>query len=148
MSKKASHRIISGAHVILFSRRPLALRAFFKDKLGWRFEDAGGGWLIFALPPAELAVHPTRGRPKHELYFMCDDIHDTVAALRARGIRHTAKIEDQGWGLVTELRLPDGGGIGLYEPRHATPLRRKAAKKGRDSSHRAKARQRKPIPKA
>jgi len=106
--------MISGAHAILFSEDADADRAFFKDVLKFDHVDAGGGWLIFALPPAELAVHP--GPDKHQLYLMCDDIHATAAELGLTG-----EISDQGWGLVTSLKLPGGGELGLYEPKHPTP---------------------------
>jgi predicted enzyme related to lactoylglutathione lyase len=84
--------------------------------------DAGGGWLIFAAPPAELAAHPSEGDPRHELYLMCDDIEATVAALTARGVELSGEITDAGWGLLTAIRLPGGGELGLYEPRHPSPL--------------------------
>lgn len=90
--------------------------------LGFEAVDAGGGWLIFALPPSELAVHPTDGEPKHALHLMCDDIHATVAALTARGAEFTRPVSDEGFGLMTALAIPGGGELGIYEPRHASPL--------------------------
>jgi hypothetical protein len=106
--------MITGAHAILFSQDAEADRAFFKDVLKFDHVDAGRGWLIFALPPAELAVHP--GPEQHQLYLMCDDIRATAAELGLTG-----EISDMGWGLMTSLRLPGGGELGLYEPKHPTP---------------------------
>ncbi len=114
--------MITGAHAIVFSRDADADRAFFRDVLGWRYADAGGGWLIFALPPAEVAVHPTQDPEHHELYLMCDDVAATVEELRARGVEVTQPVSDRGFGLVTAIRLPGGGELGLYQPRHPTPL--------------------------
>ena len=84
--------------------------------------QAGGGWLIFALPPAELAVHPADGAGRHELYLMCDDIHATLAELRGKGAEVARDVSDQGWGLLAAIRLPDGGELPIYEPRHPSPL--------------------------
>ena len=97
-------------------------RAFFAETLGFSSVDAGGGWLIFALPPAELAVHPTDGESRHELYLMCDDIRSTIADLKAAGVEIDEEVTDQRWGLVTSLIMPGGSRLGLYEPRHASPL--------------------------
>jgi hypothetical protein len=109
--------VITGSHVIVYSRDAEADRAFFRDVLKYPHVDAGGGWLIFKLPPAEVAVHPAEGQPKHELYLMCDDVTATVADLAAHGVA-CAEVTDQGWGLLTHLVLPGGGEVGLYEPRH------------------------------
>ena len=114
--------MIEGVHAIVFGPDAEAARAFFRDTLGLGGVDAGGGWLIFALPPAEVAVHPTDGEPSHELYLMCRDINATVEALEAKGVEFTEPVADQGWGLVTRLKIPGGGDIGLYEPRHPSPL--------------------------
>jgi predicted enzyme related to lactoylglutathione lyase len=84
--------------------------------------DAGGGWPIFALPPAELAVHPADGASRHELYLMCDDIRATLAELRARGVEVAQDVSDRGWGLLATIRLPDGSEFPVYEPRHPSPL--------------------------
>jgi catechol 2,3-dioxygenase-like lactoylglutathione lyase family enzyme len=111
--------VITGAHAIVFSADPDADRAFFRDVLGFEHVDAGGGWLIFALPPAELAVHP--GEARHELYLMSDDVAATVAELRDQGVEIVREVSDQGWGLLTAIRLPGGGELGLYEPRHPVP---------------------------
>jgi catechol 2,3-dioxygenase-like lactoylglutathione lyase family enzyme len=118
--------VITGVHEIIFTADPDSARAFFRDTLGLDSVDAGGGWLIFALPPAEVAVHPADGEPRQELYLMCDDIHATVEDLRARGIEFTREITDERWGLTTALKLPGGGQLGLYEPRHPSPSSRPA----------------------
>jgi catechol 2,3-dioxygenase-like lactoylglutathione lyase family enzyme len=109
--------MITGAHVILYSRDADADRAFFQDVLKYPHVDAGGGWLIFKLPPAEVAVHPAEGEPSHELYLMCDDVTATVDDLKAKGVA-CGDVSDEGWGLLTSIRLPGGGDLGLYEPRH------------------------------
>ena len=114
--------MINGLHAVVFSKDADGARSFFRDVLGLTSVDAGGGWLIFALPPAELAVHPTDGEPQHELYLMCDVINATVEELQGKGIRFTAPVSDQGWGLLTSLEMPGGGELGLYEPRHPSPL--------------------------
>jgi catechol 2,3-dioxygenase-like lactoylglutathione lyase family enzyme len=114
--------MITGVHAIVFSEDAARARAFLAETLGFSSVDAGGGWLIFALPPAELAVHPTDGQPHHELFLMCDDIHSTVAELKAAGVEIDEEIADQRWGLVTSLTMPGGSQLGLYEPRHASPL--------------------------
>lgn len=103
-------------------RRAEKVRAFFADVLGLSSADAGGGWLIFVLPPAELAVHPADGDGRHELYLMCDDIHATLAELRDKGVEVARGVTDQGWGLLAAIRLPDGGELPIYEPRHRSPL--------------------------
>jgi catechol 2,3-dioxygenase-like lactoylglutathione lyase family enzyme len=113
--------MITGAHAIVFSEDAEALRAFFRDVLGFPSVDAGGGWLIFALPPAELAAHPADESGRHELYLMCDDVEATVGELERKGAEFTGPIEDEGFGLVTSIRLPGGGRLGLYEPRHPMP---------------------------
>ena len=112
--------MISGAHVILYSADAEADRAFLKDVLGLGHIDAGRGWLIFALPPAELAVHPTQGEPRHELYLMCDDIKRMLRRLEQRGAEVSRSVSDQGWGLLAGVRLPSGAELPLYEPRHPT----------------------------
>ena len=109
-------------HAIVFSPAAEKVRAFFADVLGLRSVDAGGGWLIFALPPAELAVHPADGEGRHELYLMCDDIHATLAELRGKGAEVAQDVSDQGWGLLAAIRLPDGLEFPIYQPRHASPL--------------------------
>jgi len=113
--------MITGAHVILSSTDPDADRAFLRDVLRFPHVDAGRGWLIFALPPAEVAVHPAETSGAHELYLMCDDVEATVAELTAKGVEFTGPVSDQGWGRLTGIRLPGGGEVGLYEPRHPVP---------------------------
>jgi catechol 2,3-dioxygenase-like lactoylglutathione lyase family enzyme len=112
--------VITGAHVILYSRDAEADRAFLRDLLGLPHVDAGGGWTIVQLPPAEVAVHPAGASGAVELYLVCDDVERTVADLLARGVTVLEPVADQGWGLVTALGLPGGGRIGLYEARHPT----------------------------
>jgi catechol 2,3-dioxygenase-like lactoylglutathione lyase family enzyme len=115
--------LITGAHAIIFTRDAEAARTFLRDVLGLRSVDAGGGWLIFALPPAELAAHPTDGEGHHELYLMCDDIAVTVEELKRKGAEFTRPITDEGWGLITALAIPGGGELALYEPKHPSPLK-------------------------
>jgi predicted enzyme related to lactoylglutathione lyase len=113
--------VITGAHSIIYSADPDGVRAFFRDVLELPSVDAGGGWLIFALPPGEVAAHPTQGTGRHELYLMCDDIHATANELGAKGVELSGPITEERWGLVTAIRLPGGVELGLYEPRHPTP---------------------------
>lgn len=120
--------MISGAHAILYSKKPDRDRAFLRDVLGLPWVDAGRGWLIFGLPPAEVAVHPA-ANASHELFLMCDDIDAFVAAMAQRRLRCTA-VEDQGWGRLVRLTLPGGGTIGVYEPRHARPKAARVVAKG------------------
>jgi catechol 2,3-dioxygenase-like lactoylglutathione lyase family enzyme len=114
--------VITGVHAIVFSPEAEKVRAFLTDVLGLSSVDAGGGWPIFALPPAELAVHPADGAGRHELYLMCDDIDDTLAELRAKGVEVAREVSDRGWGLLAAVRLPDGGELSVYQPRHPSPL--------------------------
>jgi hypothetical protein len=113
--------MIHGAHVILHSMDAQADRAFFRDVLRWPFVDAGHGWLIFALPPAEIATHPSEDNDTHELYLMCDDVRAFVEEMKAKNVECSA-IEEQRWGSITRLTLPGGGKLGVYEPKHASPL--------------------------
>jgi hypothetical protein len=115
--------MIIGSHVILYSRDSAADRALLRDVLKLEHVDAGGGWLIFALPPAELAVHPGRSRKQHELYLMCDDIKAFMREMKAHGLECT-DVSEQRWGLLTQLNLPGGGKLGAYEPRHARVARK------------------------
>jgi predicted enzyme related to lactoylglutathione lyase len=115
--------VITGMHAIVFSSQAEKVRAFFADVLGLPSADAGRGWLIFALPPAELAVHPADGQSRHELYLMCDDIQATLAELRGKGAELAQDVSDQGWGLLAAIRLPDGSEFPIYEPRHPSPPR-------------------------
>jgi hypothetical protein len=112
--------LINGAHSIIYSKSPEADRAFLRDVLGLPHVDVGDGWLIFGLPPAEVAVHPSTENDVHELYFMCEDVEALVAALGKRGIRCGA-VQAMGWGLLTQVTLPGGGKLGIYQPRHARP---------------------------
>ncbi|MGZ4589735.1 MAG: VOC family protein [Actinomycetes bacterium] len=110
--------MINGGHVVIYSADPEADRAFFADVLAYPHVDAGGGWLIFKLPPAEIAVHPADGAESHEFFFMCDDIDVTVRELTAKGVAFSRPITEERWGRLTRFRLPGGGELGLYEPRH------------------------------
>lgn len=112
---------ITGVHALLYTSEPEALRATLRDVFGWDHVDAHGGWLIFALPPAELGVHPAEA-PSHELTLMCDDLEGTVAALRDKGIEFKGDVEDQGFGRVITMVLPGSVDVLLYEPRHATAI--------------------------
>jgi hypothetical protein len=131
--------MITGAHSVIYSAKADADRAFFRDVLGLAHVDVGGGWLIFSLPPAEVAVHPSDKNDEHELYLMCDDIEAFVAAMKTRQIS-CAPVRDQGWGLLTELTLPGGGSIGVYQPRHARP----DAMSGSKTRHKAR-KSRRPV---
>jgi catechol 2,3-dioxygenase-like lactoylglutathione lyase family enzyme len=113
--------MINAVHSILFARDPDATRAFFADILELDSVDAGGGWLIFALPPAELAVHPAEEGGRHELYLMTDDLEATLARLRERGVTVSGEPSDQGWGVVAAIDVPGFGSLGIYEPRHPVP---------------------------
>jgi catechol 2,3-dioxygenase-like lactoylglutathione lyase family enzyme len=120
--------MIGGAHILIYAEDPAKARAFLRDVLGWENVDAHDGWLIFALPPAELGVHPAENEPgalangSHELFLMCHDIEQAVAGLKAKGAEFADEIADRGFGRITHLRIPGAGTIGLYEPRHASPL--------------------------
>ena len=110
--------LISGAHVLIYSRDAAADRAFFKTVLRLDSVDSGGGWLIFALPPAEVALHPTEEQDHHELYLLCEDIEATAQELERRGVPLRRPFDEARWGRVTEITLPGGGRIGLYQPKH------------------------------
>jgi predicted enzyme related to lactoylglutathione lyase len=114
--------VITGVHAIVFTKDPPAVRAFFADVLALPSVDAGGGWPIFALPPAELAVHPSDADGHQQLYLMCDDLEATITELEGKGVVLTSPITDVGWGFMTRLRLPDGSDLPLYEPKHPSPL--------------------------
>ena len=127
--------MIFGTHLLLYSRDPEADRAFFRDVLGLAHVDSGGGWLIFRLPPAEMGVHPaeqnlTQAHAGHDLatgtlYFMCDNLAQTLDGLAARGFSHTG-LQEAEWGIATSIRLPGGANLGLYEPRHEVMVNRTA----------------------
>jgi catechol 2,3-dioxygenase-like lactoylglutathione lyase family enzyme len=112
--------MISGAHVVIYSRDAEADRTFLRDVLGFPHVDVGHGWLIFALPPSEVAVHPAETGGSEQLYLLCDDLDATMAVLADKGVACGA-IETPRWGKVTQINLPGGGKLGLYEPRHARP---------------------------
>ena len=117
--------MITGVHALIYSPEAEQVRAFLRDVLRWPSVDAGGGWPIFAMPPAEIAIHPTgdgSAGVRQELYLMCDDLDATVAELATRGIELARPIERQSWGVATAIRLPGGGELGLYQPRHPTAL--------------------------
>ena len=118
---------IIGTHALLYTSEPDAVRALFRDVFGWRHVDAGHGWLVFALPPAELGIHPAEGPTfesgvRHQLSFMCDDIHETIADLRSKGIQVRGEPQDEGYGITTSIVLPGGLDVMLYEPRHDTAI--------------------------
>src|SRR5439155_8247916 len=117
--------MINGAHVILYSKDAEADRAFFKDVLGFHHVDAGHGWLIFALPPAEVACHPAEENDQHELYLMCEDLKTIMSALDAKGI-HCSDVQEPPWGSLTMITLPGGGKLGLYQPKHPTAAKLKS----------------------
>ena len=112
---------IHGAHVIVYSKDAEADRAFFRDVLKYPHVDAGHGWLIFALPPAELAVHPSDENDVHEFYLMCDDVQSLIAEMKSKNVECSA-IDEQRWGSITRVTLPGGGKIGIYQPKHASPI--------------------------
>ena len=112
--------MLSGAHSIIYSKNPDADRAFLRDVLKLPHVDVGHGWLIFGLPPAEIAVHPSDTNDVQELYLMCDDIEAFVAAMKTHDIT-CDPVKNQGWGLLTQIMLPGGGKLGIYQPRHARP---------------------------
>jgi predicted enzyme related to lactoylglutathione lyase len=118
--------VIAAAHVLIYADDAEKARAFFRDVIGWEHVDAHDGWLIFALPPAELGFHPTRDETppsgRHELFLMCRDIEQTVAELKEKGVELTKPIEDEGFGLVTAIEVPGAGQIQIYQPKHASPL--------------------------
>lgn len=120
--------MIDGSHVIIYSKDSDADRDFFRDVLGYPYADAGHGWLIFALPPAEVAFHPSESGGSHELYLMCDDMQRFLGEMRARGVPVAAPSE-QRWGVLTQVTLPSGGKLGVYEPRHASPLKARPSRK-------------------
>lgn len=115
---------ITGVHAIIFTPEAERVRAFLRDVLELAYVDAHDGWLIFALPPAEVAVHPADDVNRHELFLMCDDIHATVAELERRGVAMTGPVSEESFGLLTAIAMPDGGRLQLYQPTHASPIRR------------------------
>ena len=122
--------MIIGAHAILYSKDPDADRAFLRDVLGLPHVDVGGGWLIFGLPPSEVAVHPAEASGRHELYLMCEDVEAFVREMASRNVV-CGPVTDLRWGLLTEVVLPGGGKLGVYQPRHARPPEMNADRGGR-----------------
>jgi catechol 2,3-dioxygenase-like lactoylglutathione lyase family enzyme len=114
--------MINGAHVVVYSKNAEADRAFFRNVLHFPFVDAGHGWLIFALPAAEAAFHDARKNDQHELYFMCDDIEGTLQELKSKNVE-VSKVKEERWGRLATFTLPGGGRIGIYQPKHPSPLR-------------------------
>jgi catechol 2,3-dioxygenase-like lactoylglutathione lyase family enzyme len=119
--QKRRNFMISGAHMIVYSKDAEADRAFFRDVLGFESVDAGHGWLIFAMPPAEAAFHPSDANDVHELYFMCEDLKVEMAALAEKGVR-CSDVQEVRWGSITKIQLPGGGKVGLYQPKHPTAI--------------------------
>jgi catechol 2,3-dioxygenase-like lactoylglutathione lyase family enzyme len=113
--------MISGAHMIIYSKDAEADRAFFRNVLGFASVDAGHGWLIFAMPSAEAAFHPSDANDVHELYFMCEDLKAEMAALAEKGVR-CSDVQEARWGSITKIQLPGGGKVGLYQPKHPTAI--------------------------
>ena len=120
--------MIFGMHTILYSKNAEAVSAFFRDILEFRSVDAGRGWLIFAAPPSEIAVHPVEGPGYAELYLMCKNLESTVKLLQKKGVEFASPITDQRWGRLTHIRLPDGQTLGLYQPSHLLAIRSNSAK--------------------
>jgi catechol 2,3-dioxygenase-like lactoylglutathione lyase family enzyme len=114
--------MIFGTHIIIYSKDAEADRSFLRDVLGFASVDAGRGWLIFALPPAEAAVHPAEENGRHELYFLCEDLQAEIAALTAKGVQ-CSEVHDERWGSITKIKLPGGGEVGLYQPKHPIALK-------------------------
>ncbi|MGD0841512.1 MAG: extradiol dioxygenase [Candidatus Acidiferrales bacterium] len=125
--------MINAAHIVIFSKNAEADRAFFRDVLKFSAVDAGRGWLIFAMPPAEAAFHDSEINTKHELYFMCDDIAATLKDLKAKNVDVSA-VHEERWGKMATFTLPGGGKIGVYEPKHRSPLKFKRRTKKRGAS--------------
>jgi len=114
--------MITGVHALLYAENAEKVRAFFRDKLELSSVDAGGGWLIFKLPPAELGIHPAEDEGHHELYLLCDDLKVTMAELSAKGVEFSGQIHEAPWGTVTSILLPGGGSLGLYQPKHSLAI--------------------------
>jgi hypothetical protein len=113
---------VTGVHTLIYTSEPEAVRAIFRDVFGWEHVDAGDGWLIFKLPPAELGVHPAKPLHSRDLSLMCDDLEATMAELRTRGIEFEGEPTDEGYGIVVTMLLPGGAEVALYEPRHPTAI--------------------------
>ena len=128
--------MIIGAHSIIYSANPEADRAFLRDVLELTSVDVGGGWLIFGLPPAEVAVHPSDENDVHEFYLMCDDVAAFIGQMGKRGVA-CGPVQNQGWGLLTSVTLPGGGKLGVYQPRHARPKPMRASRGAKKRAKRA-----------
>jgi catechol 2,3-dioxygenase-like lactoylglutathione lyase family enzyme len=115
--------LINGAHIVIYTKDSEADRAFFRDVLGLPSVDAGHGWLIFAMPPLETAFHDSESNDRHELYLMCDDLAATLKDLRSKKVK-ISDVSEQRWGKLASITLPGGGKVGLYEPKHPSPLKR------------------------
>ena len=115
--------MIFGAHVIVYSKDAAADRAFLRDLLGFSSVDAGDGWLIFTLPPAEVAIHPAEGNDRHELFLMCNDLKTEISALESKGVQ-CSEVQEARWGSITRIQLPGGGELGIYQPKHPLALAR------------------------
>jgi catechol 2,3-dioxygenase-like lactoylglutathione lyase family enzyme len=116
--------MISAAHIVLYTKNAEADRAFFRDVLGFKSVDAGHGWLVFALPPGEAAFHPSDENSAHELYFICDDLKAEMDSLAKKGVK-CSEVQEARWGSITKIRLPGGGAVGLYQPKHPLAVSRK-----------------------
>jgi catechol 2,3-dioxygenase-like lactoylglutathione lyase family enzyme len=124
--------MLTGAHVVIYSKDAEADRKFFRDILGFRYVDAGHGWLIFGLPAAEVAFHPHDKNNQHEMYFVCDNLKTQMAALEKKGVRF-GEIAEERWGTRTTISLPGGGEIGLYEPKHPVTFGKGTKQRVRDA---------------
>jgi len=133
--------MLTGAHLVIYTKDAEADRAFFRDVLGFRSVDAGHGWLIFALPAAEAAFHPSEENNQHEMYFMCDDLGALMASLGKKGVRFGEIAEEQ-WGTRTRIMLPGGGEIGLYQPKHAVTFKHATKKRKAGAPRKTKRRSR------
>jgi hypothetical protein len=138
--------MIIGAHSIIYSTSPEADRAFLRDVLKLPNVDVGDGWLIFGLPPAEVAVHPSNENDVHEFYLMCDDVEVLIAEMKKRNIA-CDPVQNQGWGLLTQVKLPGGGKLGVYQPRHARPKAMSTPRAAKKPAQRAR-KTRRPPPRA
>lgn len=114
--------MINGAHIVIYSKDSEADRAFFRDVLQFHWVDPGHGWLIFAMPPLEAAFHDTETNDQHELFMMCDDLAATLTDLKSKHVK-VSDVNEQRWGKIATLTLPGGGSIGVYEPKHPSPLK-------------------------
>ncbi len=114
--------MVNGIHAIIYTQNSEKVRAFFRDTLKLSSVDVGHGWLIFALPPAELGIHPAEGEPHSEIYLMCDNIQATMKDLAGKGVEFTGPVAEEGWGFTTAIKLPGGGELGIYQPKHPTAL--------------------------